>query len=462
MSTIAVIGGGPAGYVAALTSARKGLKTIVIEEGEVGGTCLNHGCIPTKALVKSASIYSLLKSAHMFGVASAGGEVDWEQVQGRKGKIVEGLCRGLQSLMKDAGIRVIQGKAAFQAEHKLEVISKSGDVSLLDIDRIIIASGSTVKSLKECAIDEKNILSSKGILAIPQLPQSLLVIGGGVIGLEFANIFNMLGVEVTVVEALPRILPGIDEEAGSLIAAHLGKRGVKFKLSTKVLRVDHLSNKICVQLQTSKGIEEVVVDKILVAVGRIPNISELRLDKAGVTVEKGQIKVDKSLKTSVEGIYAAGDVIGNPMLAHAAFIEGATVAMAASGETVELQDQAIPVCVYTIPEVAQVGLTEKEARELYGNVKIGKYPLRANGKALIEGEGGEEGFIKIIGDGKYGEVLGVVMVGPHATELIGLGVLAINSELTIEQLADIVQAHPTVCEAVREAALMAVGRPLHI
>ncbi|GFN24171.1 dihydrolipoyl dehydrogenase [Thermanaeromonas sp. C210] len=456
-----VIGGGPAGYAAALTAARKGRETILVEEAELGGTCLNRGCIPTKALAKSAGVFSLLKGAKEFGIRSSDVGVDWASVMARKKSIVDGLRRGLQGLIKGAGISVVSGRATLQGGGKVEVVDASGKATALEGDAIIVASGSTVKNPFPCAIDEKDILSSTGILELAELPSSLIIVGGGVIGLEFANIFNSLGVKVTVIEALPRLLYGIDEEASTLLMKILKARGVEFRLSAKVSKIEKAKGKVRVSLEGGNGVEEFVADKVLLAVGRAPNVNGLGLDKAGVQVEGGRIKVDAKMRTTAKGVYAAGDVIGNPMLAHAGFLEGEVAARVACGEEASVDWRAIPSCVYTTPEIAQVGLSEEEARKQFDKVIVGKYPLRGNGRALIEDEGGQDGFIKIVADRKYGEVLGVTMVGPFATELIGLGVLAITNELTIDQMADTVQGHPTVCEAIREAALIAVGRPLH-
>ncbi|MBE3580509.1 MAG: dihydrolipoyl dehydrogenase [Thermoanaerobacteraceae bacterium] len=457
-----VIGGGPAGYAAALTAAKKGRQTVLVEQAELGGTCLNRGCIPTKALAKSAGVYSLVKGAKGFGILSSDAGVDWASVMGRKRAIVDGLRRGLQSLIKGAGISLVSGRATLQGGRKVEVVEASGKVTLLEGDAVIVASGSTVKNPFPCTIDEKDILSSTGILELSELPESLIIVGGGVIGLEFANIFNAFGVKVTVIEALPRLLYGIDEEAATLLMRIFKRRGVEFRLSAKVSSIEKVRGKVRVALEAGNGsVEEVVADKVLLAVGRAPNVDGLGLERAGVELENGQIKVDNQMRTTSEGIYAAGDVVGNPMLAHAGFMEGEVAARVACGEEVSVDWRAIPSCVYTSPEVAQVGLSEEEARKHSDKVIVGKYPLRGNGRVLIEDESGEDGFIKVVADRVYGEVLGVTMVGPFATELIGLGVLAINNELTVEQMAETVQGHPTVCEAIREAALIAVGRPLH-
>lgn len=459
-SEIAIIGGGPAGYVAAIKAAQMKKKVVLIEEAHLGGTCLNEGCIPTKALAKTAALYANLKRSEEFGLEKGEVKIHWPLVQKRKEEIVAALRQGVEGLVRANKIEMFKGKASFLSPGVL-LISFPDDQNLeLRAEKVIIASGSSLVPIPGFQIDEENILSSKGILSLPSLPQSLVVIGGGVIGLEFASIFSLLGVAVTVLEILPHILPGIDPEAAMVVAGEMQKRGVKIWTKARVEKIEEMGKgQLRVKFCQEDEAKVVTAEKVLVAAGRGPNTNTLGLEKIDVKLKGGAIQVNSRMETNVPGVYAAGDVIGGYMLAHVAFAEGEIAALNAAETKKEISYRSVPACTYTFPEVAQVGLSESEAREKYREVRIGKFPLRANGKAMINGE--IAGFVKIVSDSKYGEVLGVNMVGEHATELIAEAGLAVGAEITVDQLSEIMHAHPTVSEAMREAGLAALGVPLH-
>lgn len=459
---LAVIGGGPAGYVAALTAARQGFDVTLIESKFLGGTCLNIGCIPTKTLVQSALLFDLTKRFKDFGIEIGKDPyLDWMQLQKRKQQIITTLRKGLEGLLKKANVKIFHGRASFISPKVIEVKTPHGEKQTIEAPKVIIATGGRPTSIPQCKVDEEHILTSTGLLDIKSLPKSVLIIGGGVIGIEFACLFSLFGTKVTVVEMLPQILSAIDKDAVELLVQQLTRNGVRILTKTSVSSIDKTSaGFLKVTIQNEKETEEVHVEKVLVATGRRPCLEDLGLEYTGIVVENNSIKVNEKMETTVAGIYAAGDVIGGYQLAHVAFAEGHVAALNATGQPKEINYRSVPLCVYTSPEIAQVGLTEEQARQNYQNILVGKFPFNANGKALIEGDVG--GFVKIISEGKYGEILGATVVGPHATELIATIATAMASEVTIEQLADITQAHPTLSEALREAALVAIGSPLHI
>lgn len=459
-SDITVIGGGPAGYVAAITAAQRQKKVILIEKEELGGTCLNVGCIPTKTLAKTAALHALIRRLEEFGLDATSTKVDWQGVQRRKEEIVASLRQGVAGLLRANNVEVLQGVARLTDRNTVEVARGGERAYEVKSSRIILATGSIPGTLPTIEIDEEKILSSTGILRLDALPQSLLIIGGGVVGAEFASLFQLLGTKVFLVEILPRILPGIDEEIALLLQKQLNRQGVAIWTRTEVERIEPLEKgRMAVYCRNAEGTKKALVEKVLVAVGRKPATSGLGLEKIGVELEGNIIKVNKRMETNIPGIYAAGDVIGGYQLAHVAFAEGEVAALNATGETKEINYHSVPSCIYTHPEVAQVGLTEQEAREHYREFRVGKFPFKANGKALIEGKAA--GQIKFIYEPTYGEILGVSIIGPQATELIAAACLAINNEITVEGLVDTMFAHPTISEAMREAGLVAMGRPLH-
>lgn len=463
---IAVIGGGPAGYVAAITAAQRKRKVILVESGELGGTCLNVGCIPTKTLAQVAELYHRARNFSAFGLEGSLPKINWSQVQARKETVVSALRRGVAGLLKANRVEVIRGHAAFSNRDRLTVTPepKAGKETInLAARKTIIATGSQAASIPGLTIDEETVLTSTGALELKKLPESLAVIGGGVIGLEMASIFSLLGCRVTVIELLPQVLAGIDEEIAKLLAGELKKQGIAIHTGARVEEVKVEANgEARVSFLHQGQLRQVRANKVLVAVGRLPQTAGLDLGKAGITLSGKAIQVNRRMETNIAGIYAAGDVIGGYQLAHVAFHEGTVAAINASteqGGDKEVDYRSVPACVYTQPEVAQVGLSETEARQQYAEARVGKFPLAANGKSLIEGQ--TAGLVKVIYEPRYGEILGVCIMGPHATELIAEAALAISQEITLDELVDTIHAHPTVAEAIREAGLAALGNPLH-
>ena len=465
---IAILGGGPGGYVAALRAAQLGAQVTLIEEQEIGGVCLNVGCIPTKALLRSAEVYRTLLRAEEFGLKLEGNiKPDWPAIQARKKSIISRLVGGVEMLLRRAGVRVIQGRGVFATSHELEVTT-AGGAQRVRAENIVIATGSRPVRLPLPGIDPSagsgqvspGVLDSTGALALERLPKRLLIIGGGVIGVEFADLFNAFGVQVTIVEMLPALLPQMDVDLGQALSHTMVKRGVKLYLDSRVTGLEHSENALRVAVITPEGEMVIETDNVLVAVGRRPNVKDLGLETAGVRFAKGGIPVNAQMQTNVPGIYAIGDVTGGLLLAHAASLGGEVAVENALGHRAAFDPKTIPSCVYTEPEIASVGLTEAQAREQGYDVRLGRFPLNANGKALTYGE--TEGFIKITSETKLGEVLGLHIVAPHASDLIHEGGLALALEATLDELVATVHGHPTLGEAIREAALAAGDGALHL
>ena len=450
---VVVIGGGPGGYPAAIRVAQLGGKVTIIEKDEFGGTCLNRGCIPTKSLLQSAGVYHLTKESKVFGINTSGASVDFPAVMARKNTVVKQLVGGLGGILKSHGMTIVKGTAEI-VDAKTVKVKESGET--IKADKIIIASGSVPSKVPIPGIDLPGVINSDGALSLEKLPKSILIIGGGVIGMEFAQVMKRLDVEVTVVEMLPQILPTEEEEIAKTFSGMMQKEGIEIHTSTTVSKIEAKGDKKLV----SFGDKQKEVDLVLVAVGRSPYTEGLGLDKVGVAMEKGFVKVNEYLETSVSGIYAIGDVIGNYMLAHVATAEGETAAQNVLGHKHKMSYRSVPRAVYTNPEVASVGMTEKEAKAKYGDVQIGRFPFVGCGKALVINETG--GLVKIIADKKYGEVLGVAILGPHATDLINEAALAIQMEATFEEMAHTIHAHPTIAESIMEAALDVDAKAIHM
>ncbi|PLR75694.1 dihydrolipoyl dehydrogenase [Bacillus sp. V3-13] len=461
MKPITVIGGGPAGYVAAITAARQGKEVILIEQGPLGGTCLNEGCMPTKSLLQSADTFQLVKNAASFGVRlpSQSIEIDWNTVQQRKNAIVTQLVQGIQFLMKKNKIKVIKGKASFvnSSVLRIENFDKSEQI---EVNQVIIASGSEPISLPFAPFDGEWIIDSSQAMHAESIPSSLLIIGGGVIGCEFASIYSRMGTKVTIIEIAEQLLPGEDQDISSVLHKELESQGAAIYTSTAVKDINIEKKKVVAENDNDEGIHEFQPDCVLVSIGRKPRVNGLGLENIGVDYTKQGIVVDEKLQTNIPSIYACGDVIGGIQLAHAAFHEGTVAALNACGQDAKTNYRAVPRCIYTHPEIASVGLTEKQAREQYGDIEIGVFPFSANGKALISGE--RMGKVKVLVEPQYHEIVGLSIVGPHATELIGQGTLMLHAELTTDVLEHLIAAHPTLSEAVHEAVLSAVGHPVHV
>ena len=454
---VAIIGGGPGGYVAALRAAQLGAKTVLIEKNKVGGVCLNEGCIPTKALLHTASVMKTVREARTFGVKVGKPRLDWATAQARKQKVVDQLVGGVQMLLERAGVEVIKGQARFTSPYALEVDS-AGPV---EGEKFIIATGSSSITLPIPGLEGPDVLDSSGALALAELPQSILVIGGGAIGVEFASLFNALGVKVCLVEMLSRLLPGLDHDLGGALEWIFSERGIEVHTSAKVTAVEKSTAGLVAKVATADGEREIETQKILSAAGRRPNVEELGLEAAGVRYDrKGAIAVDERMCTNVPHIYAAGDVLGKAMLAHVAFHEGKVAAENALGRESHMSYKAVPNCIFTDPEIASVGLSEEEARQKGYEVRVGRFPFNGNGKALIEGHA--EGFVKVVSEARYGEILGLHVVGPHASDLILEGGLALTLEATVAEIEHTIHPHPTLGEAIAEAVLDVEKRPLHL
>ncbi len=459
---ILFLGSGPAGYVGAIRAARMGARTVIVEKGSVGGTCLNVGCVPTKALLSTVEVLEHVKRAGEFGINVEGYSVDFPKIMDRKSKITDQLRRGLEFIFKKEKIQLTKGAGRLIDAHTVEVSYDDGKKEQITAQKIVIATGSVSSLIPLPGFEVGGaVWTSTEALETREVPKSLLIIGGGYIGLEFGYAFARLGAEVTVIEMLPQIVAGMDQEVAKELDKSLKKAGLKIINNAAVLGAEDTSAGKKVTYRDPEGREQTMeVEKVLLAVGRKPNTSDIGLEELGIKTERGSIIVDDRMRTNVSGVYAIGDCIGNPMLAHVAFHEGIVAVSNALGEEKHIDYRAVPGVVFTHPEVATVGLTEEKAREIHGdNVRIGKFPFIANGKALGMGE--KEGFAKVIADAKYGEILGVHIIGPHATDMISEAVLAIQGEATIDDIEASIHPHPTLSEPLHEAALDTIGMALH-
>ena len=460
---ILIIGGGPGGYVAAIRAAQLGAQVTVVEREHLGGTCLNIGCIPTKCLLHSAELLESIRTQSAdIGVKVAGAEIDFPQVIAHKNAISQRLTGGVAGLLKMNGVEKIDGEAVFTAPKTLEVRRPDGTRETRTADGIIIATGSVnavppIPGLKETPA----CIDSTGALSLEKLPGSMVVIGGGVIGLELACAYAAFGTKITVVEALDHMLPMLDGDLTKIGVAHMKKMGVEFHLECPVQSVEAspLGAKVICRDKTGAAVC-FEAEKVLVAIGRKANTASLNLEAAGVRHDRGRIVVNDRMETSAPGVCAVGDcVLGHAQLAHTASAMGEVAAENLCGGTAVYDERTNPTCVYIEPEAASVGLTEEQAKAKGIDYTVGKFPMAANGKALILNGG--EGLVKILAGKKYGEVLGMHIIGPRATDLISEGALAIGSELTLSELIATIHSHPTVTEAVREAALDGCGRCIH-
>lgn len=462
-----VIGGGPGGYVAAIRAAQLGLKTAVVESrGKLGGTCLNVGCIPSKALLQSSHHYEVAEKefAH-HGIQTGGLKLDLKAMLGRKDKVVDDLTNGIEFLMKKNKIDYVVGLGEITAAGEVTVKppKKGARKQVLKTENIMIATGSEVSPLPGIEIDEKLIVSSTGALSLPKVPKSIAVIGAGVIGLELGSVWRRLGSEVTVIEFLDVVLPGMDAEVSKNMGRILKKQGMKLKLKTKVTGAKTTKSNVTLTTEPRDGgkPETVKADVVLVAIGRRPFTDKLGLDNVGVNVdERGFIPVDEDYQTNVEGIYAVGDVIGGAMLAHKAEEEGSACAEIIAGQSGHVDYETIPGIVYTHPEVASVGKTEEQLKEAGIEYNSGKFPFSANSRARTNADA--DGFVKILADKKTDAILGCHIVGPAAGDLIQEIVVAMELSASAEDVARICHGHPGLPEAVKEAALGVGGRALHI
>jgi dihydrolipoamide dehydrogenase len=453
---ITIIGGGVGGYPAAIKAARMGAEVVLIEKEAIGGTCLNWGCIPTKALLQSAGILRTIKQSGVFGIKCQEPEVDFDAIMGRKNAVVTQLSKGVQSLLAAKKIEVIRGTATL-LDAKTVIIEETG--KRISSDYILIATGSKSMGIPIEGIDGADVMNSTQFLSMKSLPQSAVIIGGGVIGVEFGQFLNAMGTKVTIIELTPNLIPGSDKQIATLLEKMIVRSGIEVVTNAMVMRIDHKEMETAVIYSVNDQEKTVIAEKILLTVGRKPDLSLLGDGKLGIKCDKDHVSVDEYMQTNVPGVYAAGDVVGGYMLAHVATAEGECAVENMLGERIKIDYRAVPSCIYTSPEVASVGLTEEKARESC-EIRIGTFPLRANGKALILNE--TDGMVKIISDKKYGEILGVHIIGPHATDMIAEAVLAINLEATVKELAHAIHPHPTLSEAIMEAAQTLTGGAIHM
>ncbi|MEO8082616.1 MAG: dihydrolipoyl dehydrogenase [Ardenticatenales bacterium] len=461
---IAIIGAGPGGYVAGIRAGQLGLKAVVIDrDPNLGGVCLNWGCIPTKALIKNAEMVHFVQDkAESFGIGLEGITLDWNKAVDRSRGVVKRMNRGVDGLLRKNGVDVVIGSATLRDANTVVVVGEAGE-TVIGATNVIIATGSRSRMLPGLTADGERIITSRHAVRLDAVPKRLLVMGAGAVGMEFAYVYHAYGAEVTVIEMLDRVLPLEDAEASELVAKQFSKSGIRIKTATKVETVEVTADGVRLTVTPVGGGESEVLegDKVLVAIGRAPNTENLGLEAVGVALERGFVKVDANLRTTVANIYAIGDVAGPPMLAHKASHEGVQVVeMLAGLPTHGIDASFIPNCTYCQPQVASIGTTEAKAREAGLDIKVSKFPFIAIGKAIAIAE--YDGWVKIVSDAKYGEILGATIVGPDATELIHEIVLARSAELTADDLAAAVHAHPTLSEALHEAALGINGLPLHI
>lgn len=458
-----VVGSGPGGYVAAIRAAQLGLNVACVEAGELGGVCLNIGCIPTKAMLSSAMLANEMRNGEQHGIMAKEVTFELGPVQERSRRVVKQMTSGVAFLFKKNKVTHLKGFGRLQGSGKVEVTAEDGSKSVATAKSIIIATGSRPRDLPVLKIDEDRIWSSTGALMQKDAPGSLFIVGAGAIGMEFADVYASYGTKVTIVEAMDRILPLEDDEVSKFMERTYKKRGMDIHTSSFFQSVDIGSNGVKVTFKDKKGDEQTLeVDYVLSAVGRVPNSEDLGLDAAGVkTDDRGFVVVDETLKTNVPGVYAIGDVAGHQLLAHKASHEGIVCVEHIVGQGHHTVDYGnVPNCTYCHPEVASVGLTEAQAKEAGHDIEVGKFPWVGNGRAVAGGHA--DGFIKVIRDRKYSEILGAHIVGPHATELIAEFVVGRHLESTVEELERAMHPHPTVSEGVAEGALAALGRAIHI
>jgi dihydrolipoamide dehydrogenase len=457
---VLVIGSGPGGYVAAIRASQLGLKTAIIERSELGGICLNWGCIPTKALLKSAQVYEYLMHAQDYGLKAAGVEADFDAIVRRSRGVADAMSKGVQFLMKKNKIDVIAGTAKIKPGKKVDVTAE-GKTDVYEAKHIILATGARSRELPALKQDGKKIIGYREAMVLPQKPKSMVVVGSGAIGSEFAYFYNSIGTKVTLVEFLPNIVPVEDEDVSKQLERSFKKQGITVMTSAEVTSVDTSGTSCKVKIKSAKGEETVDADIVLSAVGIASNIENIGLEDVGIATDKGKVLVNDFYQTNMPGYYAIGDIVRGPALAHVASHEGITCVEKIAGLHVEPMDYGnIPGCTYCQPEIASVGMTEKQVKEKGIEYKVGKFPFTASGKAKAAGT--PDGFVKVIFDAKYGEWLGAHMIGANVTELIAEVVVARKLETTGHEIIKSVHPHPTMSEAVMEAVAAAYGEVIHI
>ena len=457
---VCVIGSGPGGYVCAIRAARLGLRVVVIEAGDLGGVCTNTGCIPTKALLRSAEVFRLAKSAAEFGVRASEVSVDLAMMMKRKDRVVGSLSRGIGSLLESAGASLIRGRAQIAAAGTVEVRLADGGFDLVTAANIVIATGSSPAVPPVPGFELPGVMTSDDALGLQDVPASMVVIGGGAVGVEWASLFATLGCQVTIVEMLDRLVPPEDAEISATLQREFTKQGMRVKVSSAVSRISGEPGEFSISVKGPDGDgEEIPTETVLNATGRVPNVRNLGLETTGVTLGKTGIETDTHMETNVRGIYAIGDVTGKKLLAHLASHQGVVAAENMAGTEAEMDYRAVPAATFCAPEIASVGLTEAQAREQHGDAVVGRFPYMASGRARAYGE--TEGFLKVVAGPRYGEVLGMHVIGAGASDVIAEGVLAIKLEATLDDLRDVIHAHPTFSELSGEAAWEAIGEPIN-
>ncbi len=480
---VAIVGGGPGGYPAAIRAAQLGLRVALIEKERPGGVCLNWGCIPTKAMLRSADVFETMQHSADFGVLADNVRLDYAKIASRKDTITKGLTDGVGQLLKANGVTVFDGHARFTGRTSLEVVgigasplgdggplynapsdSKGQPKAQLEAKHVIIATGSMPAQLPIPGSDLPGVIDSDGAFMLRQVPKQIVIVGGGAVGTEWATMFAAFGSEVTLVELLPTLLPLEDEDMGRTVARSFQKRGMKVLTGSTVNKIEQAKGKrlqVTIASQDGKNEQTVEADNVLIGVSRRPNTIDLGLDRTGVQTDKrGYISVDDQLRTNTQNVFAIGDVVGKIQLAHVATHQGLIAAGVIAGHDEKMDYKAVPAATFTHPEVASVGLSEAKAREAGHDVVIGKFPFAALGRAQTYGS--TEGLVKVVADKKYGEILGVHIVGPSASDLIPEGVLALTLEATLDDIANTIHAHPTLGEGTMEASMVALGLPVNI
>jgi len=455
---VVVVGTGPGGYVSAIRAAQLGLTVATVEDDRPGGVCLNWGCIPTKALLRNAEVVHLFEKAETFGITVQGMKADYAAAVQRSRGVADRMAKGVEFLFRKNKITLFPGTGSLKSKNVVDVSGKDGATTTLEAGRaVILATGSEPKSLPGVAIDEKLVISSNGAVRNEAKPKSIVVIGAGAVGVEFADVYRSYGVEVTLLEALARIVPIEDEEVSTQLTRSLARRGITIKTGVKVSAVKPGGAGVVVETDGGKFDAE----QVLMAVGRGARTKGVGLEALGLTLERGFVKVSPMMETSVKGVYAIGDMAGAPLLAHKAMAEGVVAAEAIAGKHPRPVDYGnVPSCTYCRPQVASIGLTEGKAKEGGRELAVGKFPFTANGKAVALGE--TEGFVKVVADKKTGEILGVHIIGPEATEMIHEFAVGRTLEATVDEIMHTIHAHPTLSEAALEATLAALGQAIHI
>jgi dihydrolipoamide dehydrogenase len=458
---VVVLGGGPGGYTAAIRAAQLGLRTAIIERERLGGVCLNWGCVPTKALLRNAEVYNLVRTAGEWGVSVENVHLDFPRVISRSRGIADRISKGVEYLMKKNKIDQISGSGRLLSADTIEVRAEGKATTTVKGQHIIVATGARPRPIPGVTIDRKRIITSTEAMSLPEQPASMVIIGAGAIGIEFASFYNTIGTKVTVVEMMPTILPIEDKELTKVLETSLRKNGIQFLTESRVETITAGPDNVKVSVQNSAGTQELTADVTLVAIGVQGNVEAIGLESLGVKVARGHIVVDKSYRTSVPGVFAVGDVIGPPWLAHVASAEAVICAEGIAGRNPEPLDYStIPGCTYCHPQLASVGFTEEMAIAEGYEVKVGRCPFRPLGKSLAIGE--TEGMVKLVFDAKYGELLGAHILGSDATEMIAELVLAKKLEATGQDIFRTIHAHPTLSEAVMEAAAAAYGEAINL